>query len=142
MASKAEALLKVEEFEKDNDQNSHIDFIFAMANIRAANYDLEEMEWINVKIKAGRIVPALATTTAAIAALQTLELIKYIKEGKLSAHRNSFMNLAIPTLMMSEPGLAPKKVLKEGLEVTLWDRWEFNATKETTLGQVVHHFEK
>lgn len=40
-----------------------------MANIRASNYKLEEMEWINVKIKAGRIVPALATTTAAIAAL-------------------------------------------------------------------------
>jgi len=96
-----------------------------MANIRAANYDLEEMDWINVKIKAGRIVPALATTTAAIAGLQTLELLKYIKGCKLSEYRNSFMNLAVPSLMMSEPGLAPKSVLKEGLEVTLWDRWEF-----------------
>ncbi len=61
--------LKVEEFEKDNDENFHIDFIHAMANIRAANYKLEEMDWITVKIKAGRIVPALATTTAAIAGL-------------------------------------------------------------------------
>jgi len=40
-----------------------------MANIRAANYGLAEMDWITVKIKAGRIVPALATTTAAIAGL-------------------------------------------------------------------------
>lgn len=61
--------LKVEEFEKDNDDNYHVDFIHAMANIRAANYKLEEMDWITVKIKAGRIVPALATTTAAIAGL-------------------------------------------------------------------------
>lgn len=40
-----------------------------MANIRASNYNLDEMDWLTVKIKAGRIVPALATTTAAIAGL-------------------------------------------------------------------------
>jgi hypothetical protein len=60
---------KVEEFEKDVDENFHIDFIYAMANIRAENYCLPEMDWITVKIKAGNIVPALATTTAAIAGL-------------------------------------------------------------------------
>ena len=61
--------LKVEEFEKDEDENCHVDLIYSMANIRAANYSLEPMDWITVKIKAGRIVPALATTTAAIAGL-------------------------------------------------------------------------
>ena len=61
--------MKVEEFEKDVDDNFHVDFIYSMANIRASNYNLGEMDWLTVKIKAGRIVPALATTTAAIAAL-------------------------------------------------------------------------
>lgn len=61
--------LKVEEFEKDEDTNYHIDFIYAAANVRALNYTLTEMDWITVKLKAGRIVPALATTTAAIAGL-------------------------------------------------------------------------
>jgi len=37
------------------------------------------MDWMTVKIKAGRIIPALATTTAAIAGLQTLELVKVLK---------------------------------------------------------------
>jgi hypothetical protein len=43
-----------------------------MANLRAINYKLDPMEWITVKIKAGRIVPALATTTACVSGLQTL----------------------------------------------------------------------
>ena len=57
------------EFEKDIDSNFHVDFIYASANARAQNYELTAMDWITVKIKAGKIVPALATTTAAIAAL-------------------------------------------------------------------------
>jgi len=51
------------------DENFHIDVIYSMANIRAQNYGLSQMDWLTVKIKAGRIVPALATTTAAIAGL-------------------------------------------------------------------------
>lgn len=62
-------LIGAEEFEKDNDANYHIDFIHAMANCRALNYKLDPMDWITVKLKAGRIVPALATTTASIAGL-------------------------------------------------------------------------
>lgn len=61
-----------EQFEKDDDQNGHIDFIYSMANLRAENYKLDEMDWITTKLKAGRIVPALSTTTTCVAGLQTL----------------------------------------------------------------------
>ena len=61
--------LKAEEFEKDEDSNFHIDFMCAMGNCRAEGYGLEPMDWIQDKLKAGRIVPAKATTTAAIAGL-------------------------------------------------------------------------
>lgn len=77
-----------------------------MANIRASNYNLSSMDWITVKIKAGRIVPALATTTAAIAGLQTIELIKILKDLPLTNFRNAFLNLAVPSLMLGEPGAA------------------------------------
>lgn len=61
-----------EEFEKDDDQNGHIDLIYSMANLRAENYRLEKMDWLTTKLKAGRITPALSTTTSCIAGLQTI----------------------------------------------------------------------
>jgi len=64
-----ENIIAPELFEKDNDANYHIDFIYAMANCRAINYKLDPMDWITVKLKAGRIVPALSTTTSAVAGL-------------------------------------------------------------------------
>jgi hypothetical protein len=67
-----------------------------MANIRASNYKLSAMDWMTVKIKAGRIIPALATTTAAIAGLQTIELVKLLNRVALQDTKNAFLNLAIP----------------------------------------------
>lgn len=67
-----------------------------MANCRSSVYVLEPMDWITVKLKAGRIVPALATTTASIAGLQTLEMIKILKGCKKEEMRNIFLNLAVP----------------------------------------------
>lgn len=101
--SKDEAI-SPEEFEKDDDANGHIDFIYSMANLRSRNYKLDPMDWVTTKIKAGRIVPALSTTTTAIAGIQTLELVKYIKGLKLDRMRNAFLNLAVPVLQLSEPG--------------------------------------
>ena len=62
------------------------------------------MDWLTVKIKAGRIIPALATTTASIAALQTIELIKIINQTKIEKIKNSFLNFSVPYLTQSEPG--------------------------------------
>jgi len=66
----------VEEFEKDNAANFHIDFIHAAANLRAMNYDIEITSWLDVKLIAGKIIPALVTTTAVVAAAQTLNLVR------------------------------------------------------------------
>lgn len=126
-------LVKSDEFEKDNDANFHIDFMYSMGNCRASCYKLEPMDWITVKLKAGRIVPALATTTASISGLQALELVKILKGCKLEDHRNIFLNLAVPIMQASEPGAVLKEKLLEGLEVSLWDRWEVRNAAEMTL---------
>jgi len=62
------------------------------------------MEWIAVKLKAGRIMPALSTTTSCIAALQTIELVKYLRGCPLEVMRNAFINLAVPIMQLTEPG--------------------------------------
>lgn len=56
------------------------------------------------ELKAGRIVPATATTTAYITTLQTLELVKLIRNVKKADHRNIFLNLAVLFIQASEPG--------------------------------------
>lgn len=144
--------LQGEEFEKDNDQNFHVDFIDAAANVRALNYGLPSMDWITVKLKAGRIVPALATTTAAISGLQTIELLKLIKRGSNLAEasekypvekfRNTFLNLAVPCLMLSEPGAPIKSTIKEGLVVDTWQRWEIGISATTKLGSILQSLAK
>lgn len=102
------SLVRSDEFEKDNDANFHIDFMYSLGNCRASCYKLEYMDWITVKLKAGRIVPALATTTASISGLQTLELVKILKGCKKEDYRNIFLNLAVPFMTASEPGDAIK----------------------------------
>ena len=97
------------------------------------------MDWITVKLKAGRIVPALATTTAAIAGLQTIELLKLLKHDELplDKFKNTFMNLAVPGMQMTEPGVPVTAEVKPGLKVDTWTRWDIEVTKKTKMGQIV-----
>eukprot|EP00743_Colponemidia_sp_Colp-15_P003750 GILK01004046.1.p1 GENE.GILK01004046.1~~GILK01004046.1.p1 ORF type:complete len:1912 (-),score=378.64 GILK01004046.1:123-5405(-) len=123
-----------EQFEKDDDKNYHIDFIYAMANLRAKNYVLEDMDWLTVKLKAGRIIPALATTTAAVSGLVCIELIKLVNDTRIEDVKNSFLNMAVPVLTQSEPGPAEKVQLTPDVAITLWDRWELQG--DITLGDL------
>jgi len=65
-------------FEKDDPTNWHIEFVSAVANLRARNYNIKEVDKLKVKIIAGKIIPALSTTTAMIVGSVTLEILKYV----------------------------------------------------------------
>ena len=66
------------EFEKDDDTNFHIDFIAATANLRARNYKIPEVDRFKVKLIAGKIIPAIATTTAMVVGAIGIELLRYV----------------------------------------------------------------
>ncbi|XP_076942196.1 ubiquitin-activating enzyme E1 1-like isoform X2 [Bidens hawaiensis] len=115
--------MKPIQFEKDDDTNYHMDFIAGLANMRARNYSIPEVDKLRAKFIAGRIIPAIATSTAMATGLVCLELYKVIDgDHKVEDYRNTFANLALPLFSMAEP--VPAKVIKhQDLSWTVWDRW-------------------
>ncbi|KAL4459504.1 hypothetical protein ABPG74_018117 [Tetrahymena malaccensis] len=125
--------LKQVEFEKDDPTNYHIEIVSAISNLRARNYKIKEVEKMKVKVIAGKIIPALATTTAMIVGTVGIEIIKFIMQKPISAMRNSFMNLALPLWVFCDPVepfknndteydleyLGPVKAIPKGF--TKWD---------------------
>ena len=92
-----------QEFEKDDATNFHMDFIHAVANLRGRNYKIKGVDPLQAKLIAGRIIPAIATTTAAATGLVCLELYKQVQGFKLESFRNAFVNLALPVFQLIEP---------------------------------------
>lgn len=62
------------EFEKDLDL--HVEFVTSASNLRARNYGIQTADKHKTKFVAGKIVPAIATTTALVTGLVCLELYK------------------------------------------------------------------
>ncbi|GIX63811.1 ubiquitin-activating enzyme E1 family protein [Babesia caballi] len=103
--SKSDLQLNSIDFEKDDDSNFHIEFIWATSNLRCQNYDIEQCDRMKAKLISGKIIPAIATTTAMIAGLVMLEFVKTIcyKKLKIEHFRNAFCCLATPLWLQSEP---------------------------------------
>jgi len=66
------------DFEKDDDSNFHIDFLTASTNLRSWNYNIKVSDRKDVKVIAGRIIAALATTTAMVCGLVDIEFCKIV----------------------------------------------------------------
>ena len=134
------------EFEKDDD--SHMAFVAACSNLRARNYKIPEADVHQSRLIAGKIIPAIATTTALVAGLITMELFKLLQEKPLEAYKSAFANLAIPIFSITEPQ-APKTTVskipggrRKG-EEWAWSPWDCIELSDPslTLKQLVDYFQ-
>jgi ubiquitin-activating enzyme E1 len=96
--------------------------------LRADNYAIENVSQHETKKIAGKIIPAIATTTGVVAGLVTLELFKLVQgHKKMESYRNTFLNLAIPFVNYSEPiKAAVTKIPNTSIEFTQWDFVDFH----------------
>mmetsp|Transcript_7554 Transcript_7554/g.8283 ORF Transcript_7554/g.8283 Transcript_7554/m.8283 type:complete len:332 (+) Transcript_7554:404-1399(+) len=131
---------QVEDFEKDDDSNHHIDFITAAANLRASCYGIEPSDRMECKRISGRIIPAIATTTTSVAGLVSTELMKLVIGLKLEAFKNAFVNLGLPLMTLSEPAPPKKTKITGDSYYTVWDQWQFSEDEYPTLEEFCNYF--
>lgn len=134
------------EFDKDID--AHNTFVTACSNCRAMNYSIPTADTHRSRAIAGRIIPAIATTTALVTGLICLELYKLIgaprKELAIEAYKNGYLNLAVPFMTMSEPNPPAKtksKLQGKEWEWTAWDSLDITLG-DITMGEFMEYFEE
>eukprot|EP01105_Mastigella_eilhardi_P027953 TRINITY_DN890_c0_g1_i1.p1 TRINITY_DN890_c0_g1~~TRINITY_DN890_c0_g1_i1.p1 ORF type:complete len:1097 (-),score=334.49 TRINITY_DN890_c0_g1_i1:94-3342(-) len=135
-------------FEKDDDANFHIDFVTACANMRAWNYHIKEASRHQCKMIAGRIIPAIATTTAMITGLVCLELYKLLLGLPKQHFCSANVNLALSDYNLFEPDNPLRaKAEYDPIEMdnvepwpagfTVWDKIVIDLGADVTLQQLI-----
>jgi len=137
---------KLSPIEFDKDIDDHMLFVTACSNLRALNYSIPTEDNHRSRAIAGKIIPAIATTTALVTGLVCLELYKIIgtprKVLDVDAFKSGFVNLAIPFITLSEPTAPAKtKAVIKGKEWnwTAWDSIDVNKG-DITLAELMEHF--
>uniref|UniRef100_A0A671MJE7 Ubiquitin-like modifier-activating enzyme 6 n=1 Tax=Sinocyclocheilus anshuiensis TaxID=1608454 RepID=A0A671MJE7_9TELE len=120
-------------FEKDDDTNGHMDFVASASGLRAQMYAIEAADRLQTKRIAGKIIPAIATSTAAVAGLVSLELIKVAGGYRFELFKNCFFNLAIPVMVLTETAQVKRTQIRDDISFSIWDRWTIFGHEDFTL---------
>ncbi|XP_058497315.1 ubiquitin-like modifier-activating enzyme 6 [Solea solea] len=126
------------QFEKDDDSNGHMDFVTSASALRARMYSIEPADRLKAKRIAGKIIPAIATSTAAVAGLVALELIKVVGGYAFESFKNCFFNLAIPVMVLTEPAQVKRTLIRDNIYFSIWDCWTIFGHEDFTLSDLIN----
>lgn len=127
-------------FEKDDDTNWHVKWVTSASNCRAELYNIETATEFVTKGIAGKIIPAVATTTSTIVGLISIELMKYVMgKNTIENFKSYFVNLSDNTFIGADPMEA--RVTKIGdKEFNQWDKLDFKANDTSTINDFIDYF--
>ena len=142
--------LKQIKFDKEDDENYHINFILSLSNLRANNFNIEKTDFLNVKEIAGNIIPAIASTTAAITGISTLQIYTLLQTDDLYSFKNCDLNLATSQFDLYFPeekryigetinneNIVENKVIPK--EFSVWDKIDIKGPNKT-IKNIVDYF--
>lgn len=116
---------------KDNEY--HMNWITGASNLRALNYSIPTEDLYITKGIAGKIIPAISTTTSIIGGLITLEMIKYLSNNKnINIFKSTFINLADNMIISAEPITASFKRIGS-MNLNVWFKFQYD--KDSTLNE-------
>uniref|UniRef100_T1IMB6 Ubiquitin-activating enzyme E1 C-terminal domain-containing protein n=1 Tax=Strigamia maritima TaxID=126957 RepID=T1IMB6_STRMM len=118
-------------------ENAYENFIFCTTNLRAEMYGIKTADTAAIRKIDEKIIPVTVTTTSVVASLVTLELIKYASNFQSERHQNHFINLALPLFVSSQPCKINRVNLRDGINYSIWDKWEIRGDSEFTLKQFI-----
>ena len=75
-------------------------------------YSIEEETFLQTKLIAGKIIPAIATTTTTVSAAVMIELIKIVQQRPIQAFKTLYLDLAFPTFTHYEPNPPRNKAIE------------------------------
>ena len=109
------------------------------SNLRALNYNIPLTDFYTTKGIAGKIIPAIPTTTSIVAGLTIIELIKYVSNEKLlNNYKSNFINLSIPIIISSEPIQAPF-ISIGNIKINMWEKLIY--TNNSSLLEFKNYYE-
>ena len=91
------------QYDKDMADINEINYIYYSSSLRANNYNIQLLDKIKIKIIAGKIMPALITSTASISGLLALQLYVLCQNNNVKNYRTGVIDLSDNTLSLGIP---------------------------------------